>query len=234
MKNTSNVVRVCRVFDFDESPSEIYAKLCKSLSLLPAPWGLADVDVITFEDRSDWPVNEVSYRLHEEVSRLEIGLLSRRYLRHSEVAPCLEDYMTVEFNSAKNGADLKYVFDQVIPLYIRSFGAFFAAVEDMDVLAEEEDEFWKSSDEERMHARAQAGPRRQECLHIRQVNYWAREQCNNYFGLAPEQVVGILGDHVARADVLEEGAYIVVSYDPLTSEQAQAITPALMPLLKTR
>ena len=192
------------------------------------------MDVITFEDRSDWPVNEVSYRLHEEVSRLEIGLLSRRYRRHSEVVSCLEDYMTVEFNSAKNGADLKYVFDQVIPLYIRSFGAFFAAVEDMDVLAEEEDEFWKSSDEERMHARAQAGPRRQECLHIRQVNYWAREQCNNYFGLAPEQVVGILGDHVARADVLEEGAYIVVSYDPLTSEQAQAITPALMPLLKTR
>ena len=46
--------------------------------------------------------------------------------------------MTVEFNSAKNGADLKYVFDQVIPSTIRSFGAFFAALEDMDVLAEEE------------------------------------------------------------------------------------------------
>lgn len=70
--------------------------------------------------------------------------------------------MTVEFNSAKNGADLKYVFDQVIPLYIRSFGAFFAAVEDMDVLAEEEDELWKSSDEERMQVRARSGPRRQE------------------------------------------------------------------------
>lgn len=156
------------------------------------------------------------------------------YRRHSEVLPYLEDYMTVEFNSAKNEADLQYVFDQVIPLYIRSFGAFFAAVEDMDVLAEEEDEFWKSSDEERMQVRAQAGPRRQECLHIRQVNYWAGEQCNNYFGLTPEQVVGILSDHVARADVLEEGAYIVVSYDPLTSVQARAITPALMPLLKTR
>jgi len=76
-KNTSNVVRVCRVFDFDESPSEIYAKLCQSLSLLPAPWGLANVDVITFEDRPDWPIHEVSYRLHEEVRRLEIGLLSR-------------------------------------------------------------------------------------------------------------------------------------------------------------
>jgi hypothetical protein len=67
MKNTSHVVGVCRVFDFDESPSEIYTKLCKSLSLLPAPWGLANVDVITFEDRSDWPANEVSYRLREEV-----------------------------------------------------------------------------------------------------------------------------------------------------------------------
>ncbi len=127
MKSTSNVVRVCRVFDFDESPSEIYAKLCQSLSLLPAPWGLANVDVITFEDRPDWPIHELSYRLHGEVSRLEIGLLSRGYRRHSEVLPYLEDYITVEFNSAKNEADLQYVFDQVIPLYIRSFGAFFAA-----------------------------------------------------------------------------------------------------------
>ena len=67
MQNTHNVVRVFRVFDFDESPSEIYAKLCKCLSLLPAPWGLANVDLITFETRSDWPANEVSYRLREEV-----------------------------------------------------------------------------------------------------------------------------------------------------------------------
>lgn len=79
MKSTSNVVRVCRVFDFDESPSEIYAKLCQSLSLLPAPWGLANVDVITFEDRPDWPIHELSYRLHGEVSRLEIGGVSATF-----------------------------------------------------------------------------------------------------------------------------------------------------------
>lgn len=44
----------------------------------------------------------------------------------------------------------------------------------------------------------------------------------------------MLSDHVARANVLEEGAYIVVSCDPLTSAQAQAITPSLMLLLKKR
>ena len=52
-------------------------------------------------------------------------------------------------------------------------------------------------------------------LHIWQVNYWAREQCINYFGLIPEQVVAAVKGQVARADVLEDGAYIVVSYDPM-------------------
>ncbi len=70
------------------------------------------------------------------------------------------------------------------------------------------------------------------CFNIWQVNYWASEQCNNYFGLAPEQVVNAVKGQVARADVLEGGAYIVVSYDPMSTDEVELITPKLMPLLR--
>lgn len=142
--------------------------------------------------------------------------------------------MAVAFNAARKGTDLRYVFDQVIPIYIRSFGAYFASVEDTDAVVRLEEKLWELSDEEHELLHNHYQSRRAECLHIWQVNYWAREQCSNYFGLTPEQIVVALSDHVARADVLEDGAYIVVSYDPMTSEEAEEITPTLMPLLRKR
>lgn len=102
----------------------------------------------------------------------------------------------------------------------------------MDMLAREDEEFWQLSDEERNHILSQVKPRREGCLRVWQVNYWAREQCSNYFGLTPEQVVNAVKDQVARADVLEGGAYIVVSYDPMSPEEVERITPTLMPLLR--
>lgn len=229
---TANVVRVVRAFDFGENVSELYLNLCCGLSELPPPWGLKNVDILPLKIRTDWHVNGVSYRLRGEARRLGIGFANRGHRWDTCIHLRLEDYVIIEFNAARKGTNLKFLFDQTIPTYIRIFGAFYASVEDLDVLVREDEKLWQLSDEEHNLILSQKKSRREGCTYIWQVNYWAREQCNNYFGLTPEQVVNAVKGQVARADVLEGGAYIVVSYDPMSTDEVELITPKLMPLLR--
>lgn len=231
---TYNLIRIVRKLDFDENILDVYASLCDGLADLEAPWGVKGVDVKLLKDEPDWPENGVSYRLRGDAKRLGIGFCNRRRSRDAGDLHYLEDHIHVEFNAARREANLKYVFNEVIPVYIRAFDAFYASVEDLDVRVRDDEKFWSLSPQEREIFIASDRSRRNTCSYIWQVNFWAREQCSKYFGLSPEEVVERLSGHVARVDMLLDGAYFVVSYEPMSSEAMEKITPTLMPLLERR
>lgn len=229
---TTNAIKIIRDFDFDEDVQVVYANLCYGLRELDPPWGLKGVDIRPLKVRPDWYENGLTYRPKGDVKAIGIGFSNRNYRKDSEVVDRLEDSILIEFNASRKSIDLRYVVDQVMPTYIRAFDAYFASVLDVDVLVRQKERLWELPREEHNQILKQNKPRKKGLTNIWQVNYWASEQCNNYFGLTPEQVVNAVKGQVARADVLEDGAYIVVSYDPMSTDEVEQITPTLMPLLR--
>ncbi|HAF2412845.1 TPA: hypothetical protein G8N70_003183 [Salmonella enterica] len=232
MKMTTNAIKIIRDFDFEEDVQVVYANLCYGLRELDPPWGLKGVDIRPLKVRPDWPDNGVTYRPKGGVKELGISFSNRNHRKDSDIVERLEDYISVEFNTYRTSLDLRHVFNHVIPCYIRAFDAYFASLLDVDVLVRQKERLWELPREEHNQILKQNKPRKKGLTNIWQVNYWASEQCSNYFGLTPGQVVNAVRGQVARADVLEGGAYIVVSYDPMSTDEVELITPKLMPLLR--
>lgn len=230
-----SAIRVLRKLSFDEDVKILYSNICTGLAELDPPWGLRGVDVLPLKGgKPSWPDYGITYRLRGNAKSLEMRIYGRNRKQDADDLKYINDQILVEFSATRKGQDLPYIFDQVIPLYVRIFGAFTATVEDVTVLGRYGEWFRSLSQEQAAAFQASDRSPRNTCLHIWQVNYWAREQCNNYFGLTPEQVVAALKDRVARADILEDGAYIVASYAPMSPDEVEALTPALMPLLMQR
>ncbi|MFY2609278.1 hypothetical protein [Achromobacter ruhlandii] len=228
-----NVIRVLRKMNFNEDVRALYSELCTRLAELYPPWGLRGVEVLPLKGgKPGWTGYGVNYRLRGEAKRLEIGLCNRNRDPNADDINYFQDRIFVEFNAARKGQNLHYIFDEVVPFYVRTFGAFAATVEDLDTLVRYGEALRSMSPEAYEAFMASDRSPKNTCFNIWQVNYWASEQCNNYFGLAPEQVVNAVKGQVARADVLEGGAYIVVSYDPMSTDEVELITPKLMPLLR--
>ncbi|WP_175142381.1 MULTISPECIES: hypothetical protein [Achromobacter] len=228
-----NVIRVLRKMNFNEDVKVLYSGLCTALAELDQPWGLGGIDVLPLKGGK--PGNTaygVNYRLRGGAKRLEIGLCNRNRDPNADYIYYLHDHLFVEFNAARKGQNLHYIFDEVVPFYVRTFGAFRVTVEDLDTLVRFGEALRSMSQEAYETFMASDRSPETTCSNIWQVNYWASEQCNNYFGLTPEQVVNAVKGQVARADVLEGGAYIVVSYDPMSTDEVELITPKLMPLLR--
>lgn len=219
-------IRVFRKSHIDEDIFAVYSKLCDGISDIDAPWGLKNVPTKPLKDVPGWVVNGVSYRQGGAVKAFGISFFNRRRRPDSP-----DDSILIEFNAERKGLDLRFLFDDVIPMYIKAFDGFYASVEDVDAVVRRGEWLRSLSSEEHAAFRAKFNSYRNSISLIWQVNYWSREQCRNYFGLSPEDVVECLHGRVARADMLQDGAYIVYSYEPMQTSAVERITPELMPLL---
>jgi hypothetical protein len=227
---------VYRKFAFHEDVQALCVYWCEVLRELGKPWGLKGVEEKPMSDPRMNPASGVGYRMGGPVKDFRVNFSNRNRTRDEGDTASIDDRMLVIFDARNRGSSLRYVFDEVIPVYLRSLNAYWLAVEDGDLLHRDAVAMRELPyhDRKKAHDKLNAASGlRGDLYRIHQVNYWAREQCDRYFGLTPQQVVEHLADHVARACVLHDGAYIICSYDPMDAEQVRQLSPLLLPLLET-
>ncbi|MEA9751063.1 hypothetical protein VDG03_08510 [Xanthomonas campestris pv. raphani] len=201
---------------------ERYVRWFTVLQRLDIPWGMHGLERKLVKTSLSGNIG-VSYKRSKGVKTLGVDFYQGR--------PDMDDRMGVTFNADKFSESLNYVWDVVIPTYIDAMQPYKLSVEDVDLLVHKGSLVQEMTYEKRMAYRGAIKSDREQLRDIWQVNFWADQQCRNYFGVSAETVVSRLLGHVAKAALLDGGAYIIYSYDVLSPEEVAAIEPAIRKLL---
>jgi hypothetical protein len=207
----------------EANAEERYSRWHSILESLDPPWGMKGVERKPKKTSlAGWL--GATYRVGKGVKSFGVDFYQGR---HDE-----DDVMGVSFNIQKFLGETKYLWDVVLPKYIEAMDAYNASVQDADLLVRNGENFWSKSYDEREAIRLAARNPRDQLKGIWQVNYWADQQCRNYFGISAEAVVSKLQGHVANVKIFRGGAYFVCSYDAMTCDEVAMIEPVVRRLLE--
>lgn len=192
------------------------------LQSLDAPWGMRGVDRKAAKVSLSGHLG-VTYKVNRGVKTLGVDFYQGR--------PDMDNGMGVTFNAGKFAERLEYIWDVVVPKYIEAMNPYKLSVEDVDFLVEKGALVREMPYEQRMAYRASIRSDREQLKGVWQVNYWADQQCWNYFGMSAEAIVSKLQGSVAKAMLMDGGAYIIYSYDVMSAAEVAAIEPAVRKIL---
>ncbi|WP_372372375.1 hypothetical protein ACCQ13_07760 [Xanthomonas sp. NCPPB 1638] len=199
-----------------------YVRWHDVLQDLDVPWGMRGVDIKKVKPSPSGHIG-VTYRMNKGVKSFGVDFYQDRLDMDSE--------MGVAFDAAKFNGSLDYVWDVVIPKYVEAMHPYKLTVEDSRLLTEQGALLREMPYAERMAYRNRIKSERDQLRNVWQVNYWAGQQCKNYFGISPEAVVSKLSGHVVKAILLGGGPYIIYSYDVMGPEDVAVIDPVIRKLL---
>lgn len=220
-----SAVKYIRILSYSPASVDVqsrYIRWYNVLHDLNVPWGMRGVDLKSVKTSPSGHIG-VTYRMNKGVISFGVDFYQDR--------PEMDSEMGVAFDADKFNCDLNHVWDVVIPKYIEAMQPYKLTVEDSSLLVKQGALVREMPYAERMAYRTRIKSERDQLRNVWQVNYWAGEQCEKYFGISPEAVISKLSGHVAKAILLDGGAYVIFSYDVMSPEEVAAIEPAIRKLL---
>ncbi|MCL1561625.1 hypothetical protein [Xanthomonas nasturtii] len=215
-------IRILSLGSVSADAQERYLRWFTVLQGLDVPWGMHGVERKMVKTSLSGNVS-ISYKRSNGVKTLGVDFYQGR--------PDTDDRMGVNFNADKISESLSYVWDVVIPAYIDAMQPYKLSVEDVDLLVQKDSLLKEMPYEKKMAFRNAIKSDRDQLRDIWQVNYWADQQCLNYFGVPAKIVVARLSGHVAKAILLGGGAYVIYSYEIMSPQEVAEIELVIRKLL---
>lgn len=186
--------------NLNQTIDEKHQEFLLASSKISSPWGLKNIESCVLPEQEGNLTTTI--KLSQNLEKILKGyvtyqLRSNHYL---EDKAQYDDVLFFEFNLKKiNYLDL---VSEIIPAYIRAFGAYRAAIRNMDLALED----WPTV-VEIANKTGKDIDGRDGVYRFNAVNFWDETLCLRAFGKMPSEISKILSSSEIKSEIVSGGAY---------------------------
>lgn len=193
-------------------------------SKIASPWGLKNISDCVLPEQEDNLTTTIKLNQHLEKTIKGYATYQLRSSHYLEDKAQYDDVLFFEFDSKKiNYLDL---VSEVIPAYIKAFGAYRAAIRNMDLALEDWPTVAEITDQTGKDIDGRDGVYR-----INSVNFWDETLCLRAFKKTPHEILAILSNSGIKSEVINNGVYNICAHEFLDIESLRAIDRAIKKIL---
>jgi hypothetical protein len=173
------------------------------LAKLGRPWGLVDEPLKVPDCGSELVAMPNVSKVLNKVKGVG-GWFMYHFRRPFDDSSSYDDKIMLSFNPAK--IDYRSLIDDALLSYVAAFDAYYAEIADQEFLHIDFEESRKVNS-------------RYHLYRLQPVSYLRRDYCDRALKLSPAQIVARLNGQVARVEEALGGVFIVLTYDPLSTDE---------------